>query len=178
MFELSDQPINPGALRDSLAGRQSGALATFEGWVRDHNDGKAVSALEYEAYPELAAREGERIVQEAMAKFKVHSARCMHRLGALAISDIAVWVGATAAHRGDAFAACQFIIDEVKARVPIWKREQYADGHVEWVNCSNSTTESGATQSSATEGGAHGTAGGGELKTPVVSGRRHHEHAH
>lgn len=163
MFELTNQPINIVELRESLSGRKSGALAVFEGWVRDHNEGMAVVSLEYEAYPELAAKEGETILQEAVDRFDLHAARCVHRLGALEIGDVAVWVGVSAAHRREAFAACQYIIDEVKARVPIWKREQYADGRVEWVNCTRSS--------------GSGTVCG-ERREPLAHGRHGHEHAH
>jgi molybdopterin synthase catalytic subunit len=134
-FRLSDQPLDPAALQRALAGVRAGACVTFEGWVRDHNDGRPVRALDYEAYPLLAEKEGARIVAEARAKFDLLAAACVHRTGGLAIGDLAVWVGVSAAHRGAAFDACRFIIDETKARVPIWKKEHYADGTSEWVNC-------------------------------------------
>ena len=161
MFQLTDLPIDPKEMRAGLDDRRSGALATFEGWVRDHNEGKQVIALEYQAYAELAAKEGELILAEAVARFDVHAARCVHRTGALVIGDTAVWVGVTASHRADAFDACQYIIDEIKRRVPIWKREQYADGSVEWVNCAH--------------GSASTTDGAG---SECLSGGRTREHAH
>lgn len=110
---------------------------TFEGWVRDHNDGRPVSALDYEAYAPLAEKEGERILAEAREKFPIIGAVCVHRVGALQLGDLAVWVGVTAAHRGAAFDACRYLIDETKARVPIWKKEHYADGAVAWINCAS-----------------------------------------
>jgi adenylyltransferase/sulfurtransferase len=134
-FEFSDRPLDTAALRDSLAGAASGGYASFEGWVRDHNDGRAVARLEYEAYAELATREGARIVAEAVRRFGANAARCVHRVGALGVGELAVWVGVASAHRGEAFAACRFIIDEVKHRVPIWKKEYYRDGDSGWVNC-------------------------------------------
>jgi molybdopterin synthase catalytic subunit len=91
--------------------------------------------LDYEAHPPLAEKEGERILAEARAKFPILDAACVHRTGALALGDLAVWVGVTAEHRDAAFGACRFIIDEAKARLPIWKREHYSDGTTEWVNC-------------------------------------------
>ena len=91
--------------------------------------------LEYEAYPALANREGEDIVRAARERFDIIAAVCEHRVGPLEIGGMAVWVGVSAAHRGAAFDACRYIIDEVKKRVPIWKREFYADGTVEWVGC-------------------------------------------
>jgi molybdopterin/thiamine biosynthesis adenylyltransferase/molybdopterin synthase catalytic subunit/rhodanese-related sulfurtransferase len=134
-FEFSDRPLDPAQLRATLEDPACGGFASFEGWVRDHNDGQAVSRLEYEAYAELAVREGERILVEAVRRFGVRGARCVHRLGALGLGELAVWVGVSSAHRGEAFAACRFIIDEVKHRLPIWKKEHYANGDSGWVNC-------------------------------------------
>jgi molybdopterin synthase catalytic subunit len=135
MFRLSPTAIAPAALQRQLTDARAGACVTFEGWVRDHNDGRPVRALDYEAFGELAEREGVRILAEAGAKFEIIAAACVHRVGALQIGDLAVWVGVVAAHRGAAFDACRYIIDEAKARVPIWKKEHYADGSSEWVNC-------------------------------------------
>jgi len=134
-FSFSSGPIEPGRCRESLADAGCGGYASFEGWVRDHNEGRRVERLEYEAFEALAVKEGERIVNEAVARFGVARAACVHRVGALAIGELAVWVGVSAAHRGEAFAACRYIIDEVKHRVPIWKKEHYSDGDSGWVNC-------------------------------------------
>lgn len=135
MFSLSATPIDANELGRSMAEPAAGACVTFEGWVRNHNDGRAVQQLEYEAFAELAGREGERILAEARARFAISGVRCVHRTGTLRIGDLAVWVGVTAAHRGAAFDACRYVIDEAKARLPIWKKEHYADGNTEWVNC-------------------------------------------
>jgi molybdopterin synthase catalytic subunit len=94
-----------------------------------------VRHLEYEAFQSLAEREGERIVAEAIEKFGIKRAACVHRVGDLAIGELAVWVGTSSAHRAEAFAACRYIIDAVKHRVPIWKKEHYIDGTSGWVNC-------------------------------------------
>jgi molybdopterin synthase catalytic subunit len=134
-FRLTSGVIDPSALLGELRDARTGACVTFDGRVRDHNDGRAVQALEYEAYGPLAESEGERIVSEALGKFEVARALCVHRTGALALGDIAVWVAVSAAHRAPAFEACRYIIDQVKARVPIWKKEHYAGGASEWVNC-------------------------------------------
>lgn len=134
MFEIASDPIDPAACRRALAAEAAGAFVAFEGWVRDHNGGRAVTALEYEAYATLATSEGEAILAEAADRFEVEAVHAVHRTGRLAIGDLAVWVGVSAAHRGAAFDACRYVIDEVKARVPIWKREHYADGTVEWVD--------------------------------------------
>jgi molybdopterin synthase catalytic subunit len=134
-FAFSTAPLEPGRYREALAEPSAGGYASFEGWVRDHNEGRDVHRLEYEAFETLAIKEGERIVAEAIRRFGVTRAACVHRLGALGIGELAVWVGVSAAHRGEAFAACRYIIDEVKHRVPIWKKEHYADGDSGWVNC-------------------------------------------
>ena len=135
MFRIVNEPIDPIALKAELLDPQAGAGVTFEGWVRNHNEGKPVQSLDYEAYTQLAEAEGERILAEARGKFAVQSIVCLHRVGSLQIGDLAVWTGVSAAHRGAAFYACRYIIDEVKARVPIWKKEHYADGASEWINC-------------------------------------------
>ncbi len=134
-FEFSRTALVPAELSRAIADETCGALATFEGRVRNHNDGRSVERLEYEGYETLAAKEGERIVGEALARFQVTHARCVHRLGALALGDVAVWVGVSAPHRDDAFEACRYIIDEVKRRLPIWKKEFYSGGDSGWVNC-------------------------------------------
>jgi molybdopterin synthase catalytic subunit len=94
-----------------------------------------VKTLDYEAYAPLAQKEGRRIVKEARERFPITDARCVHRTGSLSLGDIAVWIAVSAGHRAAAFEACRFLIDEMKARLPIWKREHYADGSTEWVNC-------------------------------------------
>jgi molybdopterin synthase catalytic subunit len=133
-FSLSDVPFDAAPLQDALRASRAGACAGFEGWVRDHNEGRAVLGLRYEAHVALAQAEGERILDEAFARFDIVDARCVHRVGDLAIGELAVWVGVSAAHRGDAFDACRWIIDEVKARVPIWKHERYRDGDAAWLH--------------------------------------------
>ncbi len=122
-------------MRAHLSNPEAGALATFEGWVRNHNEGKQVNALAYEAYSAMAEKEGGRIIEAAKQQFDILEACCFHRVGELAIGEMAVWVGATAKHRKEALDACEFIINEVKHRVPIWKKEYYADGDSGWVNC-------------------------------------------
>ena len=134
MFSLSSEPLDPTALQRALGDSRAGACVTFEGWVRNHNDGRPVLALDYEAFAVLAEREGARIVAEARERFDVLALACVHRIGALQIGDLAIWVGVAAAHRDAAFGACRYVIDEAKARVPIWKKEHYADGTSEWIN--------------------------------------------
>jgi molybdopterin synthase catalytic subunit len=106
----------------------------FEGRVRDHNDGKGVVALEYEAFAELALPIGAQILEEAAERFAIESADCVHRIGSLQVGDLAVRVTVSASHRQGAFDACAWIIDEVKKRVPIWKKEFYVNGEVLWLD--------------------------------------------
>jgi molybdopterin synthase catalytic subunit len=134
-FKISSAPLDPAALKNTLVDARAGACVTFEGWVRNRNDGQPVHSLEYEAYAALAEKEGSRIIAEAREKFAVLEIVCVHRTGHLALGDLAVWVGVTAEHRDGAFAACRYLIDEIKARVPIWKKEHYADGASAWINC-------------------------------------------
>jgi molybdopterin synthase catalytic subunit len=133
-FRLSDAPFEIAPLRGRLLDDRVGGYASFEGWVRDHNDGRAVTGLHYEAYAALAEREGEAILDEALGRFDILHAACVHRTGELDIGELAVWVGVSAAHRDAAFAACRWIIDEVKSRVPIWKQERYVQGDAGWLH--------------------------------------------
>jgi molybdopterin synthase catalytic subunit len=140
-FEISAETIDVGVLSHGLASAHAGASITFEGWVRDHNEGRGVTRLDYQAYVPLAQAEGDRILAEARQRFAIVEAHCVHRVGALVIGDLAVWVGVSAAHRGAAFDACRYIIDEVKRRVPIWKNEHYADGESGWLHPDNTPVE-------------------------------------
>lgn len=134
-FRFTQSAIDADAARRELLDFGAGAFISFEGWVRDHNEGQEVIRLEYEAFQELAVKEGTRIVAEALRRFQVLHALCIHRVGSLELSDMAVWVGVSSAHRGEAFDACRFIIDEVKHHLPIWKKEHYRSGDSGWVNC-------------------------------------------
>ena len=134
-FRFSHTAIDTAQARRELLDLGAGGYVSFEGWVRNYNEGREVTRLEYEAFEELAVKEGERIVAEALRRFPVKHALCIHRVGTLPLSDLAVWVGISSAHRGEAFDACCFIIDEVKHRVPIWKKEHYRSGDSGWVNC-------------------------------------------
>jgi adenylyltransferase/sulfurtransferase len=136
MFKISKTKIAPQALEQQLKNGAAGALATFSGWVRNHNEGHSVLTLEYEAYESLAEKEAEKIIAEAKSRFAIIDAICEHRVGLLSIGDMAVFVGVTAAHRAAAFDACRYIIDEIKLRLPIWKKETYENGESGWVNCS------------------------------------------
>jgi molybdopterin synthase catalytic subunit len=134
-FEISSTAIKPDALKARLSTAGAGACVCFEGWVRNHADGEPVTSLEYETHAALALKEGEKVLAEAKQRFAIERSDCVHRVGHLSIGDCAVWVGVSAAHRGAAFDACRFIIDEIKQRLPIWKKEHYVSGESEWVNC-------------------------------------------
>ena len=136
-FSLSSDTVDTAGLHKALQHPGSGGFCAFEGWVRDSNDGREVDGLEYEAYAELALVEGERILDEAIARYGVTDARCAHRTGDLKVGDLAVWVGVSAAHRDEAFRACRYIIDEIKHRLPIWKKEHYLTGESNWVACTH-----------------------------------------
>ena len=143
-FGLSDTAIDVARERAALDHAAAGACVGFEGWVRNHNDGRAVQRLDYQAYAPLAQQEGEAILAEALERFAVREVRCLHRTGSLAIGELAVWVGVSADHREPAFAACRWIIDEVKRRVPIWKNEHYADGESGWLHPDNTPVSAGS----------------------------------
>ena len=129
---LSDQPLDVDAVVRRVAGSDIGGVVTFVGQVWDHARGRAIEHLEYEAYPEMAGRELEKIAAEAAERWPGVRVAVAHRTGVLAIGDIAVVVVAASAHRGEAFEACRFSIDALKERVPIWKKEVAADGAY-WV---------------------------------------------
>jgi len=134
-FSVSNQAIELDHFRQRLLDRSCGAYVQFDGWVRDHNEGRQVLQLEYEVYEPLAVKEGERIIREAVERFGVSNAHAIHRAGLMELSEVAVVVGVSSPHRGEAFDACRYIIDQAKVRLPIWKKEYYANGKTEWVNC-------------------------------------------
>jgi molybdopterin synthase catalytic subunit len=130
---LTAEPIDLAPLVASVDSPERGGTAVFIGQVRNHHDGRAVLRLEYSAYVPMAEAECGRIVAEATGRWPADVA-LRHRIGSLGIGDTAVIVAAASAHREAAFAACRYVIEEVKRRVPIWKREFYADGTVVWVD--------------------------------------------
>ena len=132
MAFLTDSPLDLGALVADVAADDRGGIASFIGMVRDHHQGRAVQALEYSAYAPMAEAECARIVEETERRWLVRVA-LRHRVGMLEIGDAAVAIAVAGPHRDEAFAACRHVIEEVKRRVPIWKRERYSDGTVEWV---------------------------------------------
>ena len=135
MFELTSTPIDSAALQARLTGPAAGGLTIFEGRVRNHHLGRPVTHLDYEAFDELAQAEGEAIVAETESIYPETKVLCIHRTGSLRIGEAAVWIGVASAHRQAGFAACRHLIEELKLRLPIWKKEHHPDGASEWVNC-------------------------------------------
>ena len=133
MAHLTSTPIDLAALYDGVQSPDRGGTAGFVGTVRNHHSGRPVERLEYSAYEPMAETECARIVAEAEEKWSARVALA-HRVGKLTLGEIAVAITAAAAHRDEAFAACRYVIEEVKRRVPIWKKEFYADGAVGWVD--------------------------------------------
>lgn len=135
MFKITKDNINTPPELSFSKELTLGGTVHFQGTVRNHNDGREVVSLEYECYEEMSFKEGLRICEEALKKFDIQHAYCVHRIGKLALGDTAVWVVAASAHRKEAFEACQYIIDHVKSRAPIWKKESYKNGDWKWVAC-------------------------------------------
>lgn len=135
MFSITSEPIDSEALRQQVVDPAAGGFCSFEGWVRNHHQGREVLRLEYESYQALAEKEGQRILAEAKEKFELKHALCTHRTGPVEIGGLAVVVCVSSAHRAPAFEACRYIIDEVKFRVPIWKKEFFTNGDSGWVRC-------------------------------------------
>ena len=129
---LTDHPIDPRALVESVMRRSDGAYVLFEGVVRDHHEGKAVESIFYDAYRPMAEKEIETIVREVQAQFPDVALAVVHRLGHLVVGDASIAIVAASPHRAEAFAACRLVIDRIKETVPIWKKERGPDGE-EWV---------------------------------------------
>ena len=142
-FEIGPDVIDPVARKAALEASAAGACVCFEGWVRDINDDEPVDALEYESHPAIAVDEGNQVLTEALGQFDVTAVACVHRIGRLEIGDCAVWVGVSAGHRDAAFNACRYIIDEIKHRLPIWKKEHYRSGASGWINCATGSEDAG-----------------------------------
>ncbi|MBC8126121.1 MAG: molybdenum cofactor biosynthesis protein MoaE [Gloeobacteraceae cyanobacterium ES-bin-144] len=142
-FSLTGQTIDIASMTADMHDPAAGAEVTFDGRVRNHNDGRVVNRLEYQAYPALALSTGQRILEEEVAKYGALRALAVHRTGQLEIGESAVWVGVAAAHRGAAFDAARAIMERLKYELPIWKKETYADGSTDWVGPDNRSAETG-----------------------------------
>lgn len=133
-FALLDIDIDEIRLKQMLQNESCGALATFEGWVRNHNNASEVNRLTYYGYENLALNQGREIINEAKQRFDITHAIAVHRIGALEIGDMAVWIGVASAHRYPAFDACRWILDTIKADIPVWKQEYYKDASSKWLS--------------------------------------------
>ena len=132
MYRLTDEPIDVQELLAFVGDPGAGAVATFIGATRDHNEGRSVVSLDYEAYPGMAEREMARLGEEAGAKWRITRVAMVHRIGNVPIGEASVAIAVSAPHRDDAFRACRYAIDELKKRVPIWKKEIYEGGEI-WI---------------------------------------------
>ncbi|HEV8570040.1 MAG TPA: molybdenum cofactor biosynthesis protein MoaE [Actinoplanes sp.] len=132
--EISDAELDLAAHERAVADPRGGAVVTFQGVVRDHDHGRGVTLLEYEGHPSAAAVLRE-VAAEIAADPDVYAVAISHRVGVLKIGDVALVAAVSTAHRAAAFAACARLVDEAKARLPIWKRQVFTDGTEEWVNC-------------------------------------------
>lgn len=134
MYSLTSQSIDLNELVMTVRDPAAGATATFLGVTRNHNKGRRVLLLEYEAYAGMAEREMQRIGSDAMHRWSIRKIAIVHRTGRVLIGEASVAIAVSAPHRADAFAACQFAIDQLKATVPIWKKEFFEGGEV-WIGC-------------------------------------------
>jgi len=133
-FELTPDPIDPDALRKRIEDLDCGAAVIFEGRIRRQNHGRPVDHIVYEAFDAVAVEEGLAVAVETAKLHEVTRVLIVHRMGKVLLGDLAVWIGVTSIHRDLAFQACAFAIASLKARVPIWKHEHYADGGPEWLH--------------------------------------------
>ncbi len=133
MTRLTEQPIDVASLTASSARDDCGAVVVFLGTTRDHHDDRRVIELAYEGYPRMAEPALEALERGALERFEIATCSVVHRLGVVPLREASVVVVVSAAHRAAAFAAAQWVMDELKRSVPIWKRERFADGDEAWV---------------------------------------------
>ena len=141
MVEIRRAAIDHAELTERVRSNSAGAVVTFLGTVREISEGRRTTALDYEAYPEMAERKMHEIEAEARARWPIIEAALVHRVGHLELGEVSVAVAVSCPHRGQAFEACRYLIDRLKEVVPIWKRENWADGESEWVHPGLKTLE-------------------------------------
>ena len=134
IVELTRESIDFGALTEAVRSPQAGAVVLFLGTVREMTGGRQTAALDYDAYPEMALREMRRIVDEASERWPLVRVGAIHRLGRLELGEVSIALAVSAPHRAAAFEAGRHLIDRLKESVPIWKKENWADGSTEWVH--------------------------------------------
>lgn len=135
IVQLIAEKIHLEPLQDNLQDPTCGGMAIFEGRVRNHHGGKPVHSLYYECYAPMAIKVLREIAREAVQQWQLGRLSVVHRYGLIPIGETAVWIGVASSHRRESFAACQYLIEEIKKRVPIWKKETYQDGSHHWVAC-------------------------------------------
>jgi molybdopterin synthase catalytic subunit len=133
LAELRDTELSVDEVRAAVADPAAGGIALFAGIVRDHDHGQGVTRLSYSAHPSAAA-ELRTVAEKVAAEFDVRALAAVHRVGDLAVGDLAVVVAVACPHRAEAFAACRALIDRLKESIPIWKHQSFTDGESEWVN--------------------------------------------
>jgi molybdopterin synthase catalytic subunit len=134
MIQLTTEPIDYAALTEAVRRNDCGAVVTFLGTVRDLTDGRVTLALDYEAYPTMAEKKMAEIERDTRQRWPIGEMAMVHRLGHLDVGEVSVAVSVSCPHRSHAFEACRFAIDRLKDLVPIWKKENWADGSTEWVH--------------------------------------------
>ncbi|HUQ60359.1 molybdenum cofactor biosynthesis protein MoaE [Lentzea sp.] len=132
---VTEEPLSVSEHADLVASDRAGAVVTFSGVVRDHDGGRSVLELEYHSHPSASDVVAEVVASLASKYTGVHGIAVSHRVGPLKIGDVALACAVAAEHRGEAFSLCADLVDEVKARLPVWKRQVFSDGADEWVNC-------------------------------------------
>jgi molybdopterin synthase catalytic subunit len=133
LIEITHDPIDPDAVRRSVGGSHDGAVLLFLGTVRNHNDGRTVDGMEYEAYEEMASEVLRAIAEEAATALGTDRVAVVHRIGSLAVGEVSVAIAVSSPHRAQAYDASRYAIEEIKKRLPVWKREHYTDGERSWV---------------------------------------------
>lgn len=141
MNEITIHPIDIQKIIDSVVTPESGGIDVFIGTTRNHSKHRAVLYLEYEAYEPMALKTMNQIEQEARSKWQLHKVAIVHRIGKVDVGEASVAIAVSSAHRKEAFEACRFLIDTLKQTVPIWKREYFADGNIEWSQTSHTNVE-------------------------------------
>jgi molybdopterin synthase catalytic subunit len=132
MFAITREPLDPQPLVEAVRKDESGAVALFYGVVRNHNMGRSVQYLEYDAYESMAVKKLREVADEVCAKFPVTGIAALHRIGRLEIGETSLLVAVSSPHRKEAFEACHYAVDRIKETVPVWKKEVWEDGS-EWI---------------------------------------------
>ena len=135
MIYITDKKIYIEEFHKELSDNSCGAVVTFEGRVRNHHEDKQVVKLYYECYCDMAEKIMEKIKGETFDKFNIKQISMIHRVGNIPVGELAVWIGIASEHRGEAFIACKHVIDQIKTKVPIWKKETYSDESLSWTDC-------------------------------------------